>query len=190
MQTTELPTILDYPWTAFAGPLAIATAGLLMVALGVIRLGDHPVRLATAAAMFVGCLWTGAYFATWNARIDSRGMTVSAPFAVSHTRSAVAWRDTLGVSIGGRVSSYGLRLLSVDGSLTEIALADLPQLAVVPFAAAVSQQTQHVAGRQRMWAYNILAHRAVRAPRGMATFRVTRPSLPVAAGQTATAAAN
>jgi hypothetical protein len=176
----HLPVLLDYPWATSACLFAVASTGLLLMATRVVQIADHPAKLAAVVLVFIATLWSGAYFATWSARIDTEGMAVHAPFDIRHRQGAITWRDAATVAIGGRRSFYQLRVVSRDGTTAEIPLTDLPTFAVGPLATVVARRTVHVEKRQRPRDYFILAYRATRSVRGITTMRVQEGSLRLA----------
>jgi hypothetical protein len=180
LMAAELPITLDYPWSASVGLFAVAAIGILLVATRVVRIGDHWAKPASVGVLAVMALWSALHFATWQARIDTQGVAVSAPFDPLRRQGAVAWRDAASVSIGGRLSLYRLRVTSRTGTTAEITLAELPAIEVAPLAQAVATYTAHVEGRQRSRDYLILAHRAARSVRGITTLRLHTPAQQVA----------
>ena len=173
MQTVaDSHVVLDYPWSASIGFFAAAIAGVLLMLGGRSLIRKHPLNLVSAIILLLITLWSGAYFATWSARLDGEGIAVRAPFDIWRRQGVVAWRDATSIAIGGRRSFYQLRLVSRDGTTADIALQSLPKHAVRPFAAAITQRTKHVHDRQRDRDYALLTHRAARPGRSIATLRV------------------
>jgi hypothetical protein len=123
---SNFAVVLDYPW--WLAVFFFGTAAAAIVYLPPKLLGTTWRRAGTAAFVAL-TLWAGAYFYTFNARLDERGATVNNATAIFQTSGSMRWEDValIRLVIGfGAFSPTDLRLVSRAGETIDIPLAELP----------------------------------------------------------------